>query len=691
MIVAIDRNSFNNVFKYNYITISESQILRLSNEILYTEGRIVSSFIISEFDRILPVFELDHEVLILEILNSKLEFNGVMRLSFESILKVYPLSERAKNLLSGKLNQSIELSEPKFQNIVELVKIDRAKKIRELLFVKLKKICCLSEFPSATFTQDVKSVVEMLLLNQVPGNSFLANLIQYNYNPNEISSGNIEFFEKIGVIAWITSQSRSDGYYTSNYYKRCEEFKININEGNYVCGFDAYQYVVENLSPDFKKSHDSLNAIINEGQFEIDLFKVSYYFLSLKTKLNKNNSNFLDLYEDVIRDIYLDEITMTYVLYLISFTFSFEQLYESIHILEKSPLLISKLNVREAEVIFEELEKERKIREAEEERISHKEEILRLEKLRIQNEALETKERIEMEITRDKSPQVDEITEEVIEVIAKEKRKEEVGVDKSQQEGMSPDLVEENLDVEEIDKSFIDPVITKDEILAGNSTEVNKLDIVMPKLNNENISEPITLFVNSAIIMDEDKNNQTSELSDVKNDEVDNHKNGILMISDVSSTTEVIGEVEAGELGNEDKSSYSEGIKSIPIHENISLKEEVKVRSKTRRSNSIPTKSSESENQQNQEPDSGAETISQNVKEDITIEIFEIDFVAANYKDDMVKFLVWDKFLRAYFEDKTEIITLSKILKQIDIVKSAKEGLLKTEEEITKIHNFFSK
>ena len=78
------------------------------------------------------------------------------------------------------------------------------------------------------------------------------------------------------------------------------------------------------------------------------------------------------------------------------------------------------------------------------------------------------------------------------------------------------------------------------------------------------------------------------------------------------------------------------------------------------------------------------------IKEE-TIEIFENEFVASNYKDDMVKFLLWDDFLRAYYEDKTEIITLSKILNQINIVKSAKEGLLKTEEEITKIHNFFSK
>jgi hypothetical protein len=191
--------------------------------------------------------------------------------------------------------------------------------------------------------------------------------------------------------------------------------------------------------------------------------------------------------------------------------------------------------------------------------------------------------------------------------------------------------------------------------------------------------------------MNEDKNNQTFEISDVNDVEVDNDKNGFLMVSDISSNTEIISEVEAGKLGNEDKSTYSEVIKSNPIREKSSLKEDVKVKSKAKRSNSISTKSSESDDQQNHESERGSETILRDPRESITIEIFESDFVSPNYKDDMEKSLLWDEFFRAYFDDKTEIITLSQILNQISVHKSAKEGLLKTEEEKTKIRNFFSK
>ena len=80
----------------------------------------------------------------------------------------------------------------------------------------------IQENPNPVFSQKVQSIVELLLKSQSVGNSYLANLIQYNYNPNEISSGNIEFLEKIGIIAWITTKSSSDGYTTSNYFKRCE-------------------------------------------------------------------------------------------------------------------------------------------------------------------------------------------------------------------------------------------------------------------------------------------------------------------------------------------------------------------------------------------------------------------------------------------------------------------------------------
>ena len=76
MLIAIDRNSFNYIFKYNSMTISISQILDLRNEILETEIQKTSSLIVSEFDRILPIFELDHEVLLLEIQKSELEING---------------------------------------------------------------------------------------------------------------------------------------------------------------------------------------------------------------------------------------------------------------------------------------------------------------------------------------------------------------------------------------------------------------------------------------------------------------------------------------------------------------------------------------------------------------------------------------------------------------------------------------
>lgn len=355
MILAIDRNSFNYILKYNFLTISLNHIIDLSDEDIDENTKEISDFIISEFDRVLPIFELDHEVLLLKVQKAKLEMNGRINLSFNSILKVYPLTEKAKNLLVGKLNQSLLISEPRFESIIEKVKLLRAVNNRQLLFNKLSKIFLIDKKPSASFSKNVELIVQKLLKNENAGKSYLANLLEYNYSPNEISSGNIEYFEKIGIIAWIEAKSNSEGYTGSTYFRQCEKYKSKINDGDYAKGFRTYLNIIKDFNIDFKESHLKMCKIINQDQDGIDMFKVSYYFLALKSRLNKNNYELIELFEDIVRDIHSDNRIMIHVLYLISFTFSFEQLYESLHILEKSPLLKSKFINKDAQTIYDEL------------------------------------------------------------------------------------------------------------------------------------------------------------------------------------------------------------------------------------------------------------------------------------------------------------------------------------------------
>jgi hypothetical protein len=359
MIIAVERNLFNYIFKYNSILISIHQVIDISQEMLQKQIDNPTELTIKEFDRILPVFEQDHEILLLEVDKNELEFDGNIRLSFKAISRIFPLTLKAKNILSGKLNSNLEVDTPIFEKIIKEVKVLRALRNRELLIDKLFNILFLNEKPQEKFSTDVQLIIKSLLIGNSSSGSLLYHLLSYNYNPNEISSGNVEFFEKIGIITFSYIKGTSDGYTDSSFYKACEKNKKEINEGRYSDAYNKYFELLKSNNSDlnWSESHRKIDSIFNnEGYVNINYFKIAYYFLAIKTKLNKNDANLIELLEEIIEDVYYDGNSMTYVLYLIGYTFSFEQLYESIHILEKAPLLKNKFVSTNVLSIYKKLE-----------------------------------------------------------------------------------------------------------------------------------------------------------------------------------------------------------------------------------------------------------------------------------------------------------------------------------------------
>lgn len=679
MLIAIDRSSFNYIFKYNSLTISKSQILDLSKEILESETNKKSSFIFSEFDRILPIFELDHEVLLLEVQKSKLEFDGEINLPFGSILKVYPLTDKAKVLLSGKLNQSIEISAPIFEGVIEQVKLIRSINSRKLLFNKLTKICLIKENPNTVFSQKVQSIVELLLKSQSVGNSYLANLIQYNYNPNEISSGNIEFLEKIGIIAWITAKSSSDGYTTSNYFKRCEEFKSKINKGNYVAGFKAYLHIIEDQSTDFKNSHDKINEIINEEKIEIDLFKVSYYFLALKTKLNKNNSNLLELFEEMITDVHSDNITMAYVLYLISFSFSFEQLYESIHILEKSAVLKSKFIVRNTQTIFSDLdnekiklikEEEERVRLKEEERLKTEEEERNrlIEEEQLKTEAVE-KNRLEQELK----------TEDEIELDAERNSLEiqsHTPVDDMESSSYS--------NLSENKKEEIEKTIELD--LFDNSEEVNVQDLKDSDDSTKNENEG------------SDHQETSTEVSEPSS-EYQNFDYKVLDYNNQVKETESNKTAEIIDTSNVQKDNEIDSLEKEPIIPLQKIKKRKDPKMPSKRSNQSKDTSGSPDIISSETDDpifhNSEDYSEQNPIEKsnlITVGIFVDMFLSSfleQFNTNKIKYKLWTDFMSEYFNESDMEISLDSLMAQMKYKPYLKESMIDSGTETNNLEEFF--
>lgn len=358
MIIAIDRNSFNYILKYNSINISNTQLYDIEVDLINLSNP--EDLIINEFDRIVPVFEQDHEILILNIDKNKLQFNSIITLFFDSIKSIHPLTTKAKNLISGKLNHNLEIKEPIFENIIKKLKLFRAIKYRECAFNNLSKIYNFTENLDDKFMNDVKKIIIEILNGVNLTDSYLFNLLQYNYTPNEISSGNIEYLEKVGIIAFTYKTKKSDKYTNSPFYIACEKHKNEINSNNYSEGYKKYNDLLLNESDDskWKESDEALKAIVLGDFINLDLFKISYYFLAIKTILNKNDANLIEINKQIITDLIIDQKTMVHVMYLICFTFSFEQLYVSMHILGKANLLEKKFLDQDIINIKAEIEEE---------------------------------------------------------------------------------------------------------------------------------------------------------------------------------------------------------------------------------------------------------------------------------------------------------------------------------------------
>jgi hypothetical protein len=382
MIVAIERNLFNYILKYNCVTISNAQLFDVDIEALNLSNP--TSFIINEFDRILPVFEQDQEILILEVDKCKLNINNVITLSFGSIISIFPLTIKAKNILSGKLNQNLELKVPIFEKIIEEVKSRRAINYRELAFSNLANIYHFTESLEDNFTNAVQKIIIELLNGLHSTDSYLFNLLHYNYTPNEISSGNIEYLEKIGIIAFAFKAKTSEGYTNSPFYLACEKYKKEINKNSYSEGYRMYHELImkEENDSQWKQSDGKIKAIVSEDFENLDLFKISYFYLAIKTKLNKNDGNLIEIDDQLIRDLYFDQKTMIHVLYLICFTFSFEQLYESIHLLTGARLFEKRFLKRDIQSIQIELQEEQRKIEVENIQLSDEEKTYNSSKLK---------------------------------------------------------------------------------------------------------------------------------------------------------------------------------------------------------------------------------------------------------------------------------------------------------------------
>lgn len=341
MIVAIERNKFNYLYKYNQLFVDYNHVIDLSFDQLKRKLKAEFKFVVMELNRILPSFEQDHEVLLVNIDKANSSIQGRLLIKFNAVLDIYPLSETGKQLLDGRLNKDFRINEPLFERVVEEVKIIRSIESRNAASSSLLSHFFLADSIDAKAIDKIGSALGKILSDKNQGldlDSYLEHLLAYNKTPSYIPQGNVEYLCKIGGVAMKHLGKPEDAFTNGPYYKFCLKNKDQINAGSLE---KSYEYFLSIPDADFKSSYNKVVEIISVDFGKTDIFKASYFFLAFKSILNKNEGNLMEIEKEVLKLKADDEEVAALVVTMIGYSFSFEVLYESIHRLNKAPIFKS--------------------------------------------------------------------------------------------------------------------------------------------------------------------------------------------------------------------------------------------------------------------------------------------------------------------------------------------------------------
>ena len=662
MIVAIERTKFTYLYKYNQIRVDLIQFIDKSTIDLKGMLKHDLNGLIELFNTAMPLFEQDHEIILLELDKNKINFQNGILISFDSIQCIYPLTRTGLQLLDGKINDDFILENPVFEGAIDALRLKRSMAFRRATSLKLLTHYNLDALLEKPILSLIESSVEKNLLDKSKPqlfNTFLDNLIAYNKTPSYIPDGNIEHICKIGAIA-IKYLGKPEEVFTNGpFYKSSIKYKSQLNSPSLLRSYLDFNSIRDS---ELKSSIEKMVEIISKDYNDIDIFKVSFFFLAFKSFLNKHDNNIELLKNEIEELIESDKKSASFVLALLGYTFSIESIYEGLHKISNAPLLKSTQSKLLAEIekrkrIDAEIEKQKELEKAaiEQEKIS--------KSLLMQNEETKSEEVDNVKAKTDEivieemiHKPVESLSETIV-IYENSEKEEELEKASIEQEKISKSLLMQN---EETKSELIENV-------AANTDEV----VVDDSIHNrfETVSEPIDIYDNT-------KKEEESEKTSIEQENISvsqltqNEKTKSEEVENIPANTD---EVVLEELIHNRIETVSE---PIDINENIEKKEQLE-RDNSERQNLEKIKSSI-------EPKDIIST--EIVKETLTVQIFKA-FLSKEYK--AAKQKLWFELIDTYFPRKYDELSLEILLDKLDTLPEVKDKLLKAKKDKETIKSFF--
>ena len=325
MILLLERDQFLKLFKFGEIKIPVSRFIDGFDA---ENGK--SEISVDLLDSKMPLFEQDHEVLILEIPKESLTIVTDISIKLSNVRKIYPLTEEANRYLIGRMHPKIVIQKPIFEQLVQEIKIIRDINLRIKAWDSLARLFKIEK----SFTLDYSKEIEEGIRSRLGQNGknkhkqYLHNLICFNRNP-VYPQGNVEFLMKAGsVFVQMKGGNESD-------YERGPFYTYIVNNATKLSKM-SLQEAISTLksSSEFKPLSDELSK-----QYpRLDAFTVGVWHLYFADVLNKNSCDLSKIknHIDVLKVQNQNETAV--VLQMIGLLFSFDNLYASFYELNSIPI-----------------------------------------------------------------------------------------------------------------------------------------------------------------------------------------------------------------------------------------------------------------------------------------------------------------------------------------------------------------
>jgi hypothetical protein len=333
IIIAIERSKFNYLYKYNICTVSTVNIIEYSYPQLLEFYKSNLDATASIIEKALPVFESEHEVILLEVESSEVGYN--LEFGFNAVKLIIPLNELARELLQSKLNSDFLYAAPIPTNLYEATLALREDKLRSK--AALSVLSCFSlPTPATPFTNLVKHATRRLIFNEEISKEAgtIDFLLEFNTTPSGIPSGNIEGLMKIICVGMLKVTGSVNKLRLSPLFNLLLDNLELLNQGSLLSCYQNFQ----KISDKNRDKVERLEATLVSKKVDSDLFLLLFLFISFKKELQKNDFDLKTITFDIneIKSIYSQELSEA--LYLIGYTMSIGVLHESIHRLSFSPL-----------------------------------------------------------------------------------------------------------------------------------------------------------------------------------------------------------------------------------------------------------------------------------------------------------------------------------------------------------------